>query len=38
VSPHFYNTMDEIERIVAEIVSIVKKKDYVDSGPRSLVT
>ena len=38
VSPHFYNTMDEIERIVAEIVSIATKKDYVDSGPRSLVT
>lgn len=38
VSPHFYNTMDEIDRIMAEMVSIVSKKDYVDSGPRSLVT
>jgi kynureninase len=38
VSPHFYNTMDEIDRIMAEMVAIVSKKDYVDSGPRSLVT
>ena len=28
ISPHFYNTMDEVERIMAEIASIVAKKDY----------
>jgi len=38
ISPHFYNTMDEIDRIMAEIASIVEKKDYETSGPRSLVT
>src|SRR5262245_30400620 len=29
ISPHFYNTMDEIDRVMAEIASIVAKKDYV---------
>jgi len=38
VSPHFYNTIEEVERLMAEIVSIVQKKDYADSGRRSLVT
>lgn len=38
VSPHFYNTMDEIERTVAEIASIVARRDYADGGPRSVVT
>ena len=38
ISPHFYNTMDEIESVMAEIASIVATKDYVsDDGP-SLVT
>ena len=38
ISPHFYNTMDEIDRIMAEISSIVAKQDY-DTGDRaSLVT
>ncbi len=37
ISPHFYNTMDEIERVMAEIASIVKKKDYAGGGG-SLVT
>jgi kynureninase len=32
ISPHFYNTLEEIERIMAEIASIVKKKDY-QRGP-----
>jgi selenocysteine lyase/cysteine desulfurase len=32
VSPHFYNTADEVDRIMAEIASIVAKKDY-QSGP-----
>jgi kynureninase len=38
ISPHFYNTIDEIDRIMAEIASIVAKKDYTDGAPRSLVT
>ena len=38
ISPHFYNTMVEIESVMAEIASIVATKDYVsDDGP-SLVT
>jgi kynureninase len=38
ISPHFYNTMEEIDRVMAEIASIVAKKDY-DTGERaSLVT
>jgi len=28
ISPHFYNTKDEVDGIMAEIASIVKKKDY----------
>jgi kynureninase len=38
ISPHFYNTMDEIERIMAEIRSIVEKRDYDTGAVRSLVT
>jgi kynureninase len=38
LSPHFYNTMDEIERVMAEMASIVRTKDYADAGPSSLVT
>ena len=38
VSPHFYNTMDEIDRIVTEIVSIVDKRDYAADVSRSVVT
>ena len=36
ISPHFYNTMDEVDRIMAEMASIVAKKDYAtaDSGSR----
>ena len=37
ISPHFYNTMDEIDRVMAEIAAIVEKKDYV-AGPSSLVS
>jgi kynureninase len=37
-SPHFYNTLEEVDRLVAEIASIVAKKDYATSGPKSLVT
>jgi len=38
VSPHFYNTMDEIDRVIAEMAAIVKKRDYVDALVRSVVT
>ncbi len=38
LSPHFYNTMDEVDRIVAEIASIVAKRDYADAPVRSVVT
>jgi kynureninase len=39
LSPHFYNTMDEIERLMAELSRIVEHKDY-DSAAhsRSVVT
>jgi kynureninase len=38
ISPHFYNTADEIDQVMAEIRSIVTKKDYEKGGPSSLVT
>jgi kynureninase len=38
ISPHFYNTMEEIDRIMAEIASIATKKDYDTGGHASLVT
>jgi kynureninase len=38
ISPHFYNTTGEIDRVMAEIASITARKDYVDGGPASLVT
>jgi kynureninase len=38
VSPHFYNTPDEIDRLMAEMASIVAKKDYVDGTVSSQVT
>ena len=38
ISPHFYNTVDEIDRVMAEIASITSNRDYVDGGPASLVT
>ena len=34
VSPHFYNTMDEIDRLMAEMAQIVARKDY-DATARS---
>jgi kynureninase len=39
VSPHFYNTMSEIDRLMAEMAHIVEHKDY-DAGAqaRSVVT
>jgi len=39
VSPHFYNTFEEIERIMAEVARIVQSRDYdVDAPFRSPVT
>jgi kynureninase len=38
ISPHFYNTMDEIERVMAEIASIVASRNYESGGTSSLVT
>jgi kynureninase len=38
ISPHFYNTIDEVERIMAETASIVKKKDYQKGPGTSVVT
>jgi kynureninase len=38
ISPHFYNTMEEIERIMAEMTSIVAKKDYATADVLSRVT
>jgi len=39
ISPHFYNTMDEIDRIMAEIKTIVATKKYeTGGGASSLVT
>jgi kynureninase len=38
ISPHFYNTRDEIDQIMAEMASIVSKKDYVDRASTSVVT
>jgi kynureninase len=38
ISPHFYNTVEEIERTVAEIQSIVDKRDYASASTASVVT
>jgi kynureninase len=38
ISPHFYNTIDEVEAIMAEIESIVATKRYDAGDSRSLVT
>jgi len=38
MSPHFYNTIDEVDRIMSEIATIVAKKDYETGEARSLVT
>ena len=38
ISPHFYNTVDEIDHIMAETASIVATKDYASGEPSSLVT
>lgn len=39
LSPHFYNTVDEIERLMTEMARIVRTKDYdVQAPARSVVT
>ncbi len=38
ISPHFYNTIEEVERLMAELVSIVARKDYATGGPPSVVS
>jgi kynureninase len=38
LSPHFYNTIDEIDAVMAEAQSIVARRDYQADGARSLVT
>ena len=38
ISPHFYNTMEEIERVMAEMASITATKDYAAGDGSSLVT
>ena len=38
ISPHFYNTREEIDRIIAEMASIVSRKDYAADVSTSLVT
>jgi kynureninase len=38
ISPHFYNTTDEIERTMEEIAQIVAKKDYTAGDVKSVVT
>jgi kynureninase len=38
ISPHFYNTMDEVDAIMSEISSIVSTRDYAPGESRSLVT
>jgi len=38
ISPHFYNTIDEVDAIMAEIEAIVASKQYDAGDSRSLVT
>jgi len=38
ISPHFYNTEEEVDRIMDEIRSIVATRDYETDAPRSVVT
>jgi kynureninase len=39
ISPHFYNTTEEIDRLMAEMARIVERKEYdVGREPRSIVT
>jgi kynureninase len=38
ISPHFYNTAGEVDRIMAEIAAIVRQKEYEPDDPNTLVT
>ena len=38
ISPHFYNTLDEVDRVMAEIASIVATKEYAGGDAGSRVT
>jgi kynureninase len=38
ISPHFYNTLEEVEAVMAEIAAITSKKDYAADDSTSLVT
>ena len=38
ISPHFYNTIDEIDRTMAEVAAIVAKRDYADATGPTRVT
>jgi kynureninase len=38
ISPHFYNNLEEIDGVMAEIASIVAKRDYATGDGTSLVT
>jgi kynureninase len=38
ISPHFYNTIEEVERIMGEIASIVERRDYAGGDKSSVVT
>jgi kynureninase len=38
ISPHFYNTLEEVDEVMAEIASIVRKKDYATADAGSRVT
>jgi kynureninase len=38
ISPHFYNTMEEVDAVMEEIASIVATRNYAPGEPRSVVT
>ncbi len=38
LSPHFYNTRDEIDAVIAEIARIVERRDYADVAHETPVT
>ena len=38
VSPHFYNTRDEIDHVIAEIARIVERRDYTPLAHETPVT
>jgi len=38
LSPHFYNTRDEIDAVIAEIARIVERRDYADLAHETPVT